>query len=298
MQLDKLINWLLPSFGKDRITEDLRITKGEIESLQTAFDHASQLFRHWKFKSETIQALDKQFAQLTESSKSDNLIVSIDKAFPVALKNLAQLEDLVLAHMGKTVAGKAITYKQATLIQYADAMYLFSKYARKLLNYILVKETEAMGAASEGGALKEPDVEYIDKHFLDFCYAFKAITGKPERTLAAIEDIPEAQVTSASLASMKSSVGITRLDPLKMGFLGTRANPIYFFRVVVADFQMLRYKAQKEELTLLQLRKLNLERLNEGKQDAKVQKQIEYYQARVDELDYELRQREDNINAA
>ncbi len=291
MFLDKFISALLPSFEKDRLISDIRITRGEFQELQGAYEEAAKLLKGWKFKDEDVNRKLSEFKRI--SGDHDFPIVTIQKGFATMVQNLQIAEDQAAIIFGSVVAGKGMTFKQATIVQYCDAFFLVAKYARKFLNYIYVAETlpfrDEVTAADQ---LPKAERDWLDKHFVDFCNAFKAATNEPKKTLAAIEGIPEIEVASSNLASLEATVGKNQLDPLKLGFIASKANPIYFVRMVVAEYQVRRYKEMKEELSLLQLRRMNLEKLKAGKNDANLEKQIQYVESRVQKLSYEIAEME------
>ena len=73
-----------------------------------------------------------------------------------------------------------------------------------------------------------------------------------------------------------------------MRFIPVWLNPIYHIGMRIAEWQAKRYKSAKEELSLLQLRKLNLERVSAGKPDAKIQSEIKYLEARIQGLNFDI----------
>ena len=80
MKLPAFISDLLPSFGKDRITEDIRITKTELkEFTEPPYAVAAVLLKGWKFKSEVLVDKFDIFKRQVKSAGGDNPIVTIHK---------------------------------------------------------------------------------------------------------------------------------------------------------------------------------------------------------------------------
>lgn len=290
MFLDKFLGQLLPAFSKNNLIDDIRITRGELTELQDAYGEAAKLLKNFKFQSDEVTDKFGHFKRIVGAA---NPIVFIDDHLKAILQNLQIAEDQAAAILSGQIAGKGLTFKQATIVQYCDALFLVSKYARKFLNWVYVMETAPL---KEGFVLNESlpksEQDYINDKFLDFCNALLSATGEPKKTLAAIEGIPEIDVASANLSSLKATVGEDKIDPLKLGFIATKANPIYFVRMIVAEYQVRRYKEMKEELSLLQLRRMNLEKLKAGKQDANLDKQIQFVESRSQKLSYEIAEME------
>lgn len=287
MFLDKFIQLLLPVFEKDRLISDLRVTHGEIVELKGAYDAASKLLKNWKFKNSDV--VDKMTMFKSVMKTNDNLVVFINNHLDDVLKNIQQLENLAISSLGSTVSGKGLTYKQATIVKYCDAMFLMSKYSRKFLNWIYVLETSTFGSdAPITESISKHELKWIDNTFVDFCNALKSALMDPDKVVVNITDIPEIEVSSTDSESLKETVGENKLDPLKLGFIATKANPIYYVRMLVAEYQVRRYKEMKEEISLLQLRRLNLEKLNAGKGDANLERQIQYVESRAQRLSFEI----------
>lgn len=293
MFLDKLITALLPSFEKDRLISDIRITRGELEELQDAYHEAAKLLKSWKFQDKDVLDKIANFKRIVGTS--DNPVVFISEHLKTVSENLQIAEDQAAIIFGNIIAGRGLTFKQATIVKYCDAIFLVSKYARKFLNYIYV--AESLQYREDGAKLSDSITAYeqrwLDEKFLDFCNALKSASGDPKKVLAGIEGIPEIEIATSNLASLKETVGEASLDPLKMGFIATKANPIYWIRMVVAEYQVRRYKEMKEEITMLQLRRMQLEKLKAGKNDANLEKQIQYVESRTQTLSYEIAKMEE-----
>jgi hypothetical protein len=118
--------------------------------------------------------------------------------------------------------------------------------------------------------------------------------SKPtDKIKAEFEEIPDITVTAAGDRTVQSTLGVSKLDPFRHGFVPLAMNPIYHIRMKVADYQHYRYERAKAEKDALELRKLRLERLQHGKQDAALDKQIEYTQKRIDDLTLQIRKVEE-----
>jgi hypothetical protein len=65
--------------------------------------------------------------------------------------------------------------------------------------------------------------------------------------------------------------------------------------MVVAEWQSNRYKANKDKKKTLELRLLHLKLQNEGKDDPKIEKEINYIQGRVDKIERYLKDVEESL---
>ena len=296
MKITNYLASLLPSFKKERVTEDCRLTRTEIkEFVLPAYEHAIPLLKSWKFKSAEMQSLIGTFDRMVKGSGGDNPIVTIHKGFKHILENLDHVEDMVEKTYNEEVAGGGFTYAKANLLQFVECVSFVSKFARKFLIYAYICETAEFEESNTklAESLAKAEIEWINANFVSFCTAFSIATGDPSSVKRSLDDVPDIVVTSENAETLSSTIGEAKIDPFQMKLIPIWMNPIYHVGMMVAEWQASRYKATKEEAKLLQLRKLNLEKLSEGKPDAHVQKEIEYMENRIQGLNYKLAQMEE-----
>lgn len=298
MKVSKFVATLLPSFTKDDVVEDIRITRMEIkESTQPAYHAAADIFRAWKFKHEPLRKDLEQFARMNPgqpgnpSGQLGNLFVRVDRAFPAILENLDEVEALIVKTFNQEIAGSGVTYLKANLLQFVEVAGFVSKYARKFLDYTYVVETgeyeDSINTYLKDNVI-QADLEWLSANFVSFCTAFK-IASTPSATLRkAIYSIPDVVVTDDTASTLTATHGESKIDPMQLGFIPLWLNPIYHVRMFIAEWQASRYKASQEEMRLLQLRKLNLERLAQGKPDVALTRQIESLSGRIQTLNYKI----------
>lgn len=280
---------MLPSFGKDRVIEDIRVTKGQLDELVEIYGEASDLLHRTKFNNPTVLGMFEQFKRVAGGG-SDNMIVYIDKNLKQVQVNLNAAESLAKALLNNTIASRGLSYKQATVIQFVNSINFVNNFARSLLHYIYVLESTQYSADPQDAltAISKPDLIWLEEKFLDFCNAFKTVSMKTEDVLKKFDEIPEAVVNEASERTLTSTLGAAKMDPLKLGFAGNWMNPIYFFRMQIAEWQVKRYNLAKETLAVLRLRRIQLEDQRNGKENAKLEKEIQYFESRIQTLSYEI----------
>lgn len=81
----KIINYitsLLPTFGKDRVIEDIRITRNEIkEATEPSYKNADVMYKGWTFKSAPLKEKLDTFKRMVKHGGGDNAIAVIHKGF-------------------------------------------------------------------------------------------------------------------------------------------------------------------------------------------------------------------------
>jgi hypothetical protein len=280
MKIDQFFKSLLPSFSKDTVLEDCRITRGEIkETVHPAYTEAVKLMKNWKFKSADVESLGKQFSSLVKRTHG-NMVVTIEQKLPDVLTNLDEVEELIKANYNEEVAAGGVTYLKAQLLQFVEAASFFAKYSRALLNFIYVHESapfiketdEQYDAVQE--SLVPAEIAYIQNNFSSFCVVLNALSGAEGDIKKALGEVPDIVITDDNVQTLPHSVGQAKLDPLKFGFIPVFLNPIYHVRMAIAEWQVEQYKLAQRELQMLQMRKLNLEKLQQGQPNPVLQQKL------------------------
>lgn len=295
MELSKYIQSLLPSTERSTVLEDIGLTKEQIkEKVIPAYTQAEHAFGKWKFKSEEMKDKAVVFGRNVHGLGNANMITTIANSFKPLLENLAEAEIMVRQVFSEEIAGGGVTYKKANLLQWIECASFVSRYALKFLNYFYICETAEFeeGGTSVKESLSPAEIEWVNQHFLAFCTGLRVTATKAGTVKKALDDIPDVVVTSDNVGTMTQTLGATKVDPFQLGFISVVWNPIYHVRMHIAKWQADRYRAAKEELALVQLRKINLEQSAAGKPDAKLQKEIKYMESRVEDLNFKIAEME------
>jgi len=293
MKFSEFVAGLLPNFDKSRVIEDIRLRRAELkETTIPVYDAAAPFLSKWTIKSAKVKGLEATFLRITRSR--DNMFNHINKAFPAILKNLDEVEQLVEKTYSEEIAAAGVSYLKANLLQFVVCVDFVARYARKLVAYTYIHET---GEFEDGGtrvsdSLTPYEQQYIEVNFTNFCMALQAISGNPAHVERALNDVPDIIVKADNESSLSKTMGENKIDPLGMRFVTGVWSPIYQIRMFVADYQNARYKEAKEELALLQLRKLNMEQTKAGRPDAAVQKKIDALERRIQDQTFKIKRME------
>lgn len=296
MKFKEFVSSLLSMFNKDSVIEDIRITRGELEKLQTSYNFAADLARNWKFKDKTIAGMVTDFKRNTSGPDNGNPVVHIANNLKHVIANLEIAEKLVVANLSGQVSATGLTYKQAAVLQYLNAIFLVSKYSRKWLNMIFTYESaqyENSGTVIDESITRAERL-WLEKTFPDFLSAYAAATGDSAKVLQKLNEVPEITVSDSNENALNTTVGISKLDPMKSGLIATKANPIYFVRMVIAEWQVARFNEAKEELRLIELRLQLLKELQQKRPNAKLELAIRQAESRVQDKQAELAKLEES----
>jgi hypothetical protein len=288
MKIEAYLASLFPTLRKDQILDDVRNTRVELrETTLPAYEVATPLLGKWKWKSEEMKSFSTSFSRLV---KGGNMISVIGSGLQETIGTLAAAEGYVIKSYNEEVASVALTYKKANVLQFIEAVAFVSKYARKFINYAFVHETALIpdSDTTTKDAITPAEEKWISQNFIPFCTAFASVAQAVKSVEEAIESIPEITIKSSDPHALRETLGEKRLDPFKFGFINAKMNPFYWWGKWSAEGEVARYNAAKEELRLVQLRKLNLEKLNERKPDAALQREIQYTENRAQGLNAQI----------
>jgi hypothetical protein len=300
MKIVDFLKSLLPNFSKQTVLEDIRINKLLLTTIVVpAYEDALKVFGARKFINQSLQKDWEVFRRNVRGANGTNTIVAIEKSIKPMLSTLALIESLVEKDYTDDIEGVGITYYKTAILQMLESIGFAIDYSMKYLNYAYVVEAaelegEDADVANElGAALVPADVRFINERLIDFCTVMDTLSKPTDKIKSDFEEIPDITVTKTGDAVVQHTVGAAKLDPFRHGFVPIAMNPIYHVRMKIADYQHYRYEQKKAEKDALELRKLKLERMQHGKQDPALDKQIEYTQKRIEDLAAQIRKVEE-----
>lgn len=297
MDILKFVKSLLPNFERKTLLEDIRATREEIKShTLPPFETAVSHFDHTKFESRLVQAFDRELEKTVKTRIRGNSVRLVYEALKFSQDHLDALESLGNRILSDDVARSAMTYQKAALLQTVQTVGFMVRYARTWLNWVLIEEayaTETPGSQPSANVMKNPELDYLSQYQESFFHALTVTLQSARDLEKTIKETPDALVEEDTYGVSRQTLGLTKIDPLRMGLFSVSWNPIYHVAMAVAEWQAARYKAAKEEAKLLELRLLQLEQEYRETPNAKLQENVEYNQERLDKLKYKLKKLEE-----
>lgn len=296
----KFLQSLLPNFSKTNVLDDVRMTRLDVtDSTLPSYENALRIFNGRKSGSPELQNDYAIFSRMVKIGSVPNTIVGIEKCLKPMLGTLDLVERLIESSYDEEIAGGGISYYKASVLQMLESIRFASKYARKYLNYALIVETayiedqagvEVANKVDE--AITPAEMRYLKDNFVQFCSVLASVAKPTSAIKTMFERIPDIAITEQNSKTLNSTVGEAKLDPFQHGFVPTWMNPIYHIRMRIAEWQVDTHNAAKEERKLLELRKLRLEQASAGKKSPGLEKEINYIQGRIDDLEARIREEE------
>lgn len=277
MSLYKFIAGLKPIMSKEEVLTSVQETTQIISKYTLpAVRSAEQIWRGQSFKSSAAKRIE---SDMKREIKNKPMFEIMRSSMENALVLLGHISTYVERVFQENEANIGLSYAKATVLRLVQASELSSTYCRRLLNYVLWLECEQQKGTTQGPTPGE--IRWLTDNYNAFALAMTALQKDKEALEHTLKNLPEATVTDTSEMSFISTLGIGNVDPFGMSQLSVRWNPFYLIGMLVADWQAQRYANAQDEVKLLEARKLQLELLREGKQDAKLDKEIEYLQDRL-----------------
>lgn len=289
------IKSFLPQFSKDRVAELARINQSEIDTLVIpSYKEAEAGLKTRDFKSKSIKDFSNTFKQNVGIASGDNIVTAIRKAMENVSKNNKYISDKTEETFESEVVIAGVTVLKANLIRLLELNSFLTRYSMRFLNYLYILETEAVNADPRytKDSLSMGEIAWLEKSFLDFCFALRVCSKSDKEVTKLISTIPDVVLGEGAEAVIQT-LGESKVDPFNTKPLsGFTNSPIFHVRLIVAQYQANRYKEQKELKKILELRLLNLQNSQSGKPNAATEKEIDYIQSRVDRISEDLRQAE------
>lgn len=301
MKLIQFVKGLLPHFEKSRVLEDLRVTIGELDSIVVDnFNQASEHFKTNKLKADSNKDLADTFYKnfdLQRGSKQASFVGDISKRMAFVKKNADYVLESVEELFERDIIAEGLTVRKALLIRAAESISFVSKFSVDLLNLVYVNEAVAAEVSIEESLKLSPAVvKLVDSNIAKYARLLSDYGIPPDSFKKLIQELPEVVINSKTANSVMGLYNEKDIDPFANSYMvGFTGNPIYHIRLVVAEWQASRYKANKDKKRMLELRLLHLKLLQDKKNDPKLEQEINYIQSRVDKTERYLREVEESI---
>ena len=304
MKILSFVKSLLPHVEREQVLEDLRVTIGELDDVVLpSYRAAGEHFRSNKFKSEQALEMTMSFYQsfdLQGAQKQPTIINEVDRRLPHLRDNADYISALIEELMDRDIYAEGLNAKKAALIRAAEHLSFASRYAVDLLSAIYGYEATEVDAQVSETMRRSPDFTKKIKANLSAFAAIISKYGIPrkdfEKIVLKIPDVGLSSKLSAVVAGMYKERDLDPISPsVVQGFVG---NPIYHVRMMVAEYQVARYKANKEKSTSLSLQLMLLKEQQQNKKDPALEQRIRYTQDRIDKLEAENREVERELGMA
>lgn len=186
-----------------------------------------------------------------------------------------------------------MSFERANVLKFIEALAFYIRYARKFMLFVIAQESLAVGKAT-APKWSAAESEWIDTNMDQFAGLFVTMSLPPAEFKSRIQKASNATVDPQTFQLAQQSLGSQKTDPLEMDGFSPRQNPFMMLGKFLAEMQVNRYHEAKEEFYGLQLRLQELKDLDSGQpSNPVIQKQIQAYEKRISEYEYEMRKTEE-----
>ena len=289
MEFGKYISELLPSFGKDRIQDDLDAIDEELTNhTLPVYTAANKQLGDTTLLHPQNKADGEWFEKNLEYKYKGNQISGILSALEQCPDHVKTLQTMVDEEFAIDINQAGMTSLRVNIIHLAEIIGFVTRYSRRYLHYLVILEQCQQTGKEISDHLTPGELDWLKDGKYAFARGLTIVQNPPKDIEKQFKKIPDVLITPETAGEVEKVAGKKAIDPLRMGFVPLVLNPIYHVRIAIAEWQAARYKEAQEEATTIELRLLRLKQLKEGKDDAKLDKQIEYNEARLQKLAFKI----------
>lgn len=292
------IGSLLPSFAKSRMTEDLNNLMEELRTTTLPpYTAMAKAYGKSKFQSEDLRRFQDMFTKEVKTFKGSYVSV-IEQTLKTVEEKGPILEKMISEYYADDVMRTSMTFFKVNVLQYLEGIHFFMKYARKLLVWTVTLETMAVDkdAVSEDTIIPA-DVEWLNTHRQVFFHITNILGGNRNEMEKAFKEIPDITITKDNAPIIEKTVGPLKVDPFHFGLIPIKLNPFYHVRMLWSEWQVARRDAAQREKEVIEMRLLYLRNLESGKKDARIEKQIAYYESELQKVNIKIHKLEKDDDA-
>jgi len=245
----------------------------------------------FEYRSPLNKAFNSQFAKVVNHGRNVPIVLVLDSLDQLQ-SNYPFLEKEIRRLFSIQFTTTAISYDRVNMLRYIESIAFYVRYARKLLLNIVADEAALLGGTKSDWSKAEK--AWIVDNMPNFCGMFDAI-NKPEGQLKSVlSSVSSAEIDEATVELASKSLGQKGIDPMRLAQFSPQRNPLLSVGKWMAELQVKRHKAAKEELYALQLRLQELREIQaEGKVKPNLQLFIKQTEDRIGKLDYQIVQFEE-----
>lgn len=292
MSLLSYLKSLLPSFGRERIQDDIARMRADLEeSLLPIIKNTAQHFHGNKaFLSDYARGVEAAVQAAVPGHRQTPLFTILLSIFSDAPKLLDTLEKLVEDGFGKDIEQEAITYRRASVLKFLEVLSFEIDYTSDITIRIIAAESHMASKESDkvDSELTERDRRHFDKNFQAWLAGLKTIDTTPAALKSGVMQVPEVLLSEETDEGIRQQYGAGAIDPLRLNFISPSWNPIYHIRAWSAENDVKRIQKSREERKLVELRLHDLKARESGTANASLQHQIELVEDRLKHIDYDI----------
>lgn len=306
LNISGFIKKLLPSLDKSELESDIEISLESISTIIEVYSNLEQVLNVADLANKENKEVVKEFYKELTNHKPTGVKLSPKKNIAsdtlLLFKNAKINGDFLYKELSDAlndvIVSQALTAYKANILRSVGHFYFITKYSLDLANFIYTNEAEEgfKDKFNKEYKLNKKQKELIIKNVWIYSRLLSVYGSDPDAFKKNIENLSEINIPKEEVDTVIDSFNSDKVDlfnNLPSGFIGS---PIYSIRLIFATWEADRYKELLDKKKLLELRYLHFKLLKEnGKSDINMEKEIEYLQKRITDIDYKLSKIEEGL---
>lgn len=294
MSFQKFLKSLLPSFKRDRLKTDSQNVRNQLMTVALpAYASAVESFKK-PLVSEQGQEFTRRYdIMVAKRNKANSIVFDIHERLLKLPKLLDAIDKQIEVGFTDDVVASGMTLRKANVIRGLEVLGFIAKFSMGLVNAIAHYEILAKGIQVDYVSDVTPgEYKRLLKYINDFAQALESLSSMKDYEVA-FDNIPEARVEDDAFRSM---IGAGESDPFQLFTLASfNGNPIYTVLMMVAEWQMNNFKQMQDQKKLLEIRLMQLKRINEQRPSPELEREIKVLSSRVANLAADIRKKEESF---
>ncbi len=295
MDIAKYLQSIIPAFSRDQVQEDLEDIAKEIDMhVLPIYVTANNELGSGKLLSANATSFEDIFEKNVSFKYKGNHISAIYESMKNAKELTQLLQRLVDENFAIDITKAGFDLLRTNIMQLTEILSFTVRYARRHLNYIVLSEMGQYKDLKIEDYFTAGERDWIKNGRMAFIKGIDIIHKPVGEIETKLKTIPSVLVTPETVDTTHGVFGKDKTDPLDLRFIPIVLNPIYHIRIRIAEWQAAKYQEAKEERSMVELRLLSLKELKSGKDNARLEQQIEYNQERLSKLTAKIGRMEEN----
>ena len=277
--------------GKIQSTDVIKLLEDSLDNLEELNTLTQEMVKSkgplTTLKNSESKRLEKAYLSNIQNSER-TFITDAAKRLPLVIDNGKEIIGLIKSDFPSLIIRSGLTSKQAVLIRATNHYAIMSQSLGDALLFLFSSEAN--------------DHDKMTKAFKDNVNASASSLAKLISTYAdkqivkSLESSVDVIITEENEGVLMSTYNIKEIDPVNSLVISNFFNPFAAFRMMQAEYQVKKYKENKEKIKVIQLRQQHLIGRRNNEENASLEKEIAYNQERLEKLQYECKQLErDNL---
>jgi hypothetical protein len=261
---------------RNQLLDEINVTRDELtNNTVDFFDKTLKVFRRDDsiLNSQLYQSeRDNLISDFTRSGflRGKNPIDMVYQSLENAKAILGFIESYIDKRVTTEVSQSSLTLVDTNVLQLLDFIGFASRYARYWIQVILSAESNHLNQLAGDIDATPYQIQWLGENRDAFGRVISLLATPVKRIESLLEDMPEIIIAEANPRALQATQGDKRIDPLKLGFVVSKWNPIWLYGIWNADRQVQRYKAAKDDKEVLEMMVMRLERQLQGHDDPRL----------------------------